>query len=786
MIKNISFFLLILLCVSAFSQVTTPVAPTQGTSFYDQLQMQGSGDIRTLPKYPRVGDFTLLIGKPLSANLTGIDVTAKGQAIIVPSAGLVTAATGGIGFTVSMLAPTSADPVQRTIMDSWCSTGQGKIIVWISGQNLNLRLQDDRGGQKNGTTQINWQAGQNYTINIVWDVNNISLLINNQNKISIDKPGLPSRELMAVVLGNDNTYQTPLNATYTEVLLSTSKDLKKPSTIDDTTIPNDELTLRMATGYQKRVYPVLEALRKNKLPEVELGYALAYRDIGDYDRAIQMITPITNNLNHPYQINAAFLQTDMLTDKHDYPGAYDLMQNLVANPNKNISVRAQIKQAAIMFTQGNKAEAVKVISDIISQNPDLEVINEAYLMIGLQKFKDKNYDQAVQAFISVGIAGTLPKQSVAIGTPLQIKVADANLNSKLNNDPIKVEVTSDNGDKEYAFLKPAFSRGVYMGSIDTALGDVKIGDGILQVMGNSKITVQYMDPLTNTPITFTVDLKTDAKLNIMAQSGVDIFKEAQVYVQKNILSDNWQIIGNLPETASAFFRLPEDGTLRIKPFTFDKSFMRSIKPGQGVYVELNEPDGDISNDADTMDIDVFASSSPTKIVSLKLTETGPHTGIFSGVVKTTPKDTPVEGMIEVNINDRVNVRYKDLRPAATTKNLQLDSSVDIRTALGVITLGQEFIQKVEDVDRKVFIRAPRVPLNSVVTILLDDRDRDVSDVIDSEKVKVTTDSGQTLDVTLQETGTHTGSFRGTFKISPDGLAGSLKTLPGETVTVTYN
>jgi TolA-binding protein len=790
MIKNISFFLLILLCVSAFSQVTTPVVPTQGTSFYDQLQLQGTGDIRTLPKYPRVGNFTLLLGKPVSSGLVGIDIAAKGQAILVPSAGLVSAATGGIGFTVSLLAPTTADPIQRTLLDSWCSTGQGRIMVWISGQNLNLRLTDDRGGQKNGTTPINWGVGQNLNINVMWDINNISLSINNQNKISIDKPGLPSRELMAVVLGNDISYQTPVNASYTDVLLSTSRELKKPSTIDDSTIPNEELTLRMAQGYQKRVYPVLEALRKNKLPEVELGYALAYRDIGDYDRAIQMITPITNNLNHPYQTNAAFLQADMLTDKRDFPSAYELMQNLVGNPNKNISVRAQIKQASIMFTQGNSAEANKVISDIISQNPDLAAIDEAYLLIGMKKFKDKNYGQAILAFQSIGIANTPPRQNVAIGTPLQLKVADADLNSNLSNDAVKVEITTNNGDKETAILKPAFSRGVYMGTIDTALGDVKIGDGILQVLGDSKIFVTYVDRLSaggaDTPRSIAIELATDAKLNIMAQSGVDVFKEGQGYVQKNILSDNWQIIGNLPETATAFFRLPEDGTLRIKPFTFDKSFMRSIKPGQGVYVELIEPDSDISNEADTMSIDAFASSNSKVIVSLKLTETGPHTGIFGGVIKTTPKGTPVEGQLEVDINDRVNIRYKDLHPSANTKNLQLDASVDIRTALAVVTLGQEFIQKVEDIDRRVFIRAPRVPINSIVTILLDDRDRDISDVIDSEKVKVTADSGATLDITLQETGTHTGTFKGTFKISADGLAGSLKTLPGETVTVTYS
>ena len=76
--------------------------------------------------------------------------------------------------------------------------------------------------------------------------------------------------------------------------------------------------------------------------------------------------------------------------------------------------------------------------------------------------------------------------------------------------------------------------------------------------------------------------------------------------------------------------------------------------------------------------------------------------------------------------------------------------------------------KTEEGEETVFMRAYRVPDNTDVLVVVEDRDLDVSDEPDKVDVKLHADSGSDLTLTLTETGAHTGIFSGKVKISTAG------------------
>ena len=214
---------------------------------------------------------------------------------------------------------------------------------------------------------------------------------------------------------------------------------------------------------------------------------------------------------------------------------------------------------------------------------------------------------------------------MVIGKAFEIKVADADLNVRTADIGLPITITATSGDKEAVVLKPAFSHGVYLGSIETALGEIKPGDGILQVRGNDKVKITYLDRFSsdgaNIERTVTMDLATDASLMTLAQSGLPIYQEVQDYQKKNILDDSWEIVGTLPKTASKFFRDSRDGTLYRKGVRLGNAFLFSIKAGQAFYVELNEPDEDTTDAPDVIQVDI--STQNGKKLQAPLTENRP-------------------------------------------------------------------------------------------------------------------------------------------------------------------
>ena len=380
---------------AAPAAATAPL-PAGVTTVVDLLQLTAVGDIRTVPRVPAVGAWGVVIGRaPANAVGHGIQVDAPKQAVVYPTIELLRPESGTIEFSVLATAGADVNAV-RTLLDSMPVGGPSRFLLNLLGNKLSFSYTGEDGAAKPLETTINWQEGTPHKIAIVWDRAEMELIVDGTSAGRIEKPSLPAREPLALVLGNNRDYNAPARLAVSGLRLSTAREaIASPSyTSSEDKATTEELSLRMAQGYQRRLYPLLERLRGQGIIEVPLAYALAQADIGDLERSLETIKPIVADVNSPLNVQAIFLRADLLTKQGDFNGAYEQLQVPASNRDTSVAVRAKVRQAAVLFTQGNKQESLRLLGEIIAKYSDLPDVNEAYLMIGLDRFRSGDFQAA--------------------------------------------------------------------------------------------------------------------------------------------------------------------------------------------------------------------------------------------------------------------------------------------------------------------------------------------------------------------------------------------------------
>lgn len=160
------------------------------------------------------------------------------------------------------------------------------------------------------------------------------------------------------------------------------------------------------------------------------------------------------------------------------------------------------------------------------------------------------------------------------------------------------------------------------------------------------------------------------------------------------------------ELVRQIVKLRSDGEIGL----YDKNFLTlsdSVHIGQNFYVRVYDPDRDVSNDLDSVKVNVVSEAGDKLVMTLS--ETLPHSGIFTGVLKTEYMPKPdAEGKVppktEENIlrtvfGDTVTFTYTDELP------LDGDKPVDM-TATGKVVIGSDgevstFTKKFKDPDMAV-------------------------------------------------------------------------------------
>lgn len=170
------------------------------------------------------------------------------------------------------------------------------------------------------------------------------------------------------------------------------------------------------------------------------------------------------------------------------------------NPSEQQKADATLKMGICFYEAQNFGKSFQVMRDVIEKFPVSEQVNQAYYYIGLGHFRLGHYRRAIEALEKVGtaLAGEEGKiEKVEAGKRLFIKINDADLAALEPGHETRVLCKAAGGDVETA---SCYSVGrnvrLALGTIPTRLGRPVPDNGQLEVKGDDKITVTYLDRQT--------------------------------------------------------------------------------------------------------------------------------------------------------------------------------------------------------------------------------------------------------------------------------------------------
>jgi len=783
--KKILFYfsMIMVFTVVAFSQ-----NGDRGPTLTDTLQIQNN-QIRTIPQYPEVGVFGMLLNIPTPSDTGRGIMIEENQAILYPAIELLRTDEGAIQFTITYRGKREDNEnTIRTIFDTIPNpnNSSSRHRLTLEGNKLTLTVITHENVTATVEGTVNWSPNQLYNISYRWLSDSFALYINNNLFGSAELTPSNGHSILALFLGNNRDLNSPADMIFSDLALATQPMAINTSQVNtqlttDILTP-DERIIKMSTGYQRALNPVLDQiLRPRNMPEAYYFYAARDNDLAIYESALNNINQITNNPNNPLYIMGIFLRSDIFVNTRRYSEAGDVLEVLTGNKDIGISIAAKVRQALVLFNSGSTDEAVRLFGNIIEEYYEYPEVNEVYFYLGYDSFNRQNYQVALNTLQEIGTSNN-PIETTPINQKFLIKVIDGDLAYRANNIGVPVIITTKNGDKETYILKSTVASGMFTGNIMVSLGEAIHEDGILQVLGsNDVITVSYTERLSsdgvNVETSFNIGLATEGKLSAISQTALDIFNEVKRYQQQILINDKWEVIGVLPDSASDYFKNQDNGLVYGYNHQLDRNFVSFVKPGQGIYIEVNDPDCSITTNIDTLTVEVFANSNPNTIITIQLKETGPRTGIFTGVVMT-KQGTTAGQVLGVDTNDQVIIRYQDQKTAANSTVSRHDARINIQSMDARLSSGLMLPHYISQIP--MFVRYSRVPYNGTVRLQIEDRDMDISDSADKIEANLRRQNGTMIPVTFTETSAHSGVF-----IS-DVALGNIGVTAGETLKLIYN
>jgi len=275
------------------------------------------------------------------------------------------------------------------------------------------------------------------------------------------------------------------------------------------------------------------------------------------------------------------------------------------NTDEEQRAEATLKMGICFFEARNFGKSFKVMRDVIEQFPVSPQVNQAYYYIGLGHFELGHYSRAIEALEKVGTALSAEEgkiEKVEAGKRLFVKIEDADLAALEPGRTVTVRCESSQGDVEDFECYPVGRNvRIVLGSIMTSLGKPRPNNGQLEVRGDDKVKVTYVDQHTSD-------------------------KQFDRPVEREI-----QVVG--------------DGLIEITDGAF-KERLQGVVLDRGVNIQITDPDRDLTDDADqiTAVVEVYREKSPEELeaeaaaaAAKELTDTTPR-----GTAATIAEGKPLE------------------------------------------------------------------------------------------------------------------------------------------------
>ena len=336
-----------------------------------------------------------------------------------------------------------------------------------------------------------------------------------------------------------------------------------------------------------------------------------------YDIARSEYTSVLNRFpDTPQAIEAEFGIGEAFMAQKVYDQAEAVFEKLAGSRESDIVVRAEFLRGVVAYRRGDKDESREIFRNVLERVPNIELANQALFNLAEVYGDEERYIDQLNLLRTVGRLGRNSKRTHSPGTPLSIVVQDSDLGISRGHSRIPVIVTTEpGGDREQIYLTSGGAgKGLFRADLETQLGQVTAGDGVLQLSGEDIVRSDYAD-----------DFKLEFKSVPLSDVEIRVASDGRLRIASS------RIIDEKEETFSE--RLEREARERERNRRYsDVRPASQIKPGNPIYVRVDDPDRDLSDAADGIVVKFDAESGDS--VQVTLEETGSHTGIFEGTVPT--------------------------------------------------------------------------------------------------------------------------------------------------------
>ncbi len=361
----------------------------------------------------------------------------------------------------------------------------------------------------------------------------------------------------------------------------------------------------------------IKEIDETEKSRVQLLLAKNYFRAKRYDLARAEFTTLLNRYGKtPQAVDAEFGIGETFMEQKVYDQAEQAFERLAGSRDRDVVIRAEFLRGVLAFRRGDRDEARNIFRGVLERVPNIELANQALYNLSEVYGAEQRYVDQLELLRTVGRLGRASKHFHTPGEPLSIVVQDSDLGVSRGHSRIPVRVTTEpGGDEETIYLlSGGAGKGLFRADLETRLGTATKDDRILQLTGKDIIRVDYPPefkkefkdaPLPDTEI----KIAADGKLEIASSKIVDEDEEGfSKMLEREARNDD--------EDQRKGIARPKD----------------QVKPGNLVYIRVKDADRDLTDQPDQLAIKLTGTSGDT--VTVQLTETGPHTGVFEGTAKT--------------------------------------------------------------------------------------------------------------------------------------------------------
>ncbi|MFK7910841.1 MAG: hypothetical protein AB8F34_09570 [Akkermansiaceae bacterium] len=267
-------------------------------------------------------------------------------------------------------------------------------------------------------------------------------------------------------------------------------------------------------------------------------------------------------------------------------------------------IKVHYARAEVFMDQENFKEGLDEIESVLLREPKHP---DALILRG----KIHNQMRKLVEASEIELGPSQENTVLVPGEAVKINLRDPTLRVSGVGADIEVEIWAKSGDKERIMLRQlGDNKEKFRAEVQTALGPPVPGDKTLQILGDDEIRFGYskrfrakMDDLPDDP-KIVISVASDAQLALAAGAFPPRDGERKLDITELGLSTAQAALGT-----------------------------RSVRPGNPIYLRINDADQSKTAAVDEIFVTLTASSGD-EIRRLKLTETGPFTGEFQAIVPT--------------------------------------------------------------------------------------------------------------------------------------------------------